>query len=56
MKALIKILSLISLIATILPSILVFNNVISMETNKLIMTLGTLLWFSTAPFWMNKKV
>ncbi|MBK8946849.1 MAG: hypothetical protein IPM32_16490 [Ignavibacteriae bacterium] len=53
MKTVLMILSLIGLISTILPSILVFTNVISMETNKIIMAIGTILWFSSATFWMN---
>lgn len=56
MRSLLKATSLIGLIATILPSILVFNGDITLENNKIIMMVGTLLWFISAPFWMNKKV
>ena len=55
MKSLLKIVSLIGLLATIIPSFLVFWGVISLDSNKVLMIIGTLLWFSTAPFWMNKK-
>ncbi|MBK7107015.1 MAG: hypothetical protein IPH62_17215 [Ignavibacteriae bacterium] len=55
MKA-IKVISLLSLIACILPSVLVFNNVVTLEDNKLIMIFGTIGWFLTSPFWMNKKI
>ncbi|MFZ1290467.1 MAG: hypothetical protein WAR79_10260 [Melioribacteraceae bacterium] len=56
MKLLIKIISMVSLVACILPSILVLNNVITLEQNKFVMMLGTILWFLTSPFWMNKKI
>ncbi|MCD6596695.1 MAG: hypothetical protein J7L04_03355 [Bacteroidales bacterium] len=55
MKSLLKIISLIGLLVTIIPSFLVFADVIAPDTNKLLMIAGTLLWFSTAPFWMNKE-
>jgi len=56
MRSLLKILSLIGLLATIIPSFLVFAGVVTLDNNKLIMIFGTILWFATAPFWMNKKV
>ena len=55
MRSLLKIVSLIGLLATIVPSLLVFWGVITLDSNKVLMIIGTLLWFSTAPFWMNKK-
>lgn len=54
MKTLLKILSAIGLILTLLPSFLVFAGVIEFDTHKLLMLIGTILWFATAPFWMNK--
>ena len=56
MKSLLKIVSLIGLLATIIPSFLVFGGVITLDSNKVLMMIGTLLWFISAPFWMNKKV
>ena len=55
MKTVLKIVSLVGLIATIVPSFLVFADIITLDTNKLLMILGTLLWFISVPFWMNKK-
>jgi len=55
MKILLKILSFIGLIMTLVPSFLVFNGTISLDMNKWLMLLGTILWFVTAPLWMNKK-
>ncbi|MCK5456626.1 MAG: hypothetical protein KAI45_05815 [Melioribacteraceae bacterium] len=56
MKTLLKLVSLVGLLATIVPSFLVFADIITLDTNKLLMMLGTLLWFISVPFWMNKKV
>lgn len=56
MRSLLKATSLVGLIATIVPSILVFTGNINLDTNKILMLVGTLLWFISAPFWMNKKV
>ena len=56
MKTILKLFSLMGLLITIVPSFLVFADVISLDTNKLLMILGTLLWFISVPFWMDKKV
>ncbi len=56
MRSILKVISLVALIITIVPSVLVFTGTISLENNKLLMILGTLLWFASAPFWMNKKI
>ncbi len=56
MKTLLKLVSLVGLLATIVPSFLVFADIITLDANKLLMMLGTLLWFISVPFWMNKKV
>ena len=56
MKNLLKIISAIGLVLTLVPSFLVFTQTIDLENHKLLMLIGTILWFGTAPFWMNKKV
>lgn len=56
MKSLLKLVSLIGLIVTIVPAFLVFADVITLSNSKVLMMVGTLLWFASAPFWMNKKV
>ena len=56
MKAFLKILSAIGLILTLAPSFMVFSGVITLDMDKWLMLLGTIMWFVTAPFWMNKKV
>lgn len=54
LKLLLKLLSAIGFILTILPSFFVFNNTIDLNTDKLLMFIGTIIWFSSSPFWMNK--
>ena len=54
MKALVKGISYIGLLATIVPSILVFSGVMQLSMHKMIMVIGMVLWFATAPFTINK--
>lgn len=54
-KKLLIILSIIGLILTVVPSILVFTQMITMTLNHQLMVAGMVLWFITAPGWMNKK-
>ncbi len=55
MKILLSIISVVGLLLTIIPAFLVFFGSISLEQNKNLMLVGTILWFLTAPFWLNKK-
>ncbi len=55
MKIILKIISAIGLILTLVPSFMVFSGTITIDSHKWLMLLGTILWFSSAPFWMNKK-
>lgn len=55
MKILLKIISFIGLGLTLIPSILLFSGQINADTCKLLMLVGTVLWFVTAPFWMNES-
>lgn len=54
MKALMSILAIIALGLTVIPSILVFNEAITLDLHKKLMTAGTLLWFVAAPLWFRK--
>lgn len=54
MKKLIPFISILCLLLTLLPSFFVYLQLIDLETNKALMLIGTLGWFLTAPFWMNK--
>ena len=55
MKRILMLISFVSLGMTIVPAFLVFAQKISMEHNKILMFVGTLGWFLTAPFWMKKE-
>ena len=55
MKLLLKIISLSGLALTIVPSFLVFKGVIEMNTHFILMVVGLVLWFSSAPFWMKSQ-
>lgn len=55
MKLLLQIISYLGLGLSIIPAILVFQGSIDSATCKTLMALGTLMWFTTAPSWMNKS-
>lgn len=47
--------SIAGLALTIIPSVLVFAQDMTMETHKQYMLAGMLMWFCTAPFWMKEQ-
>lgn len=53
MKSLVKLISFTGLGLSIIPAILVFQESITPDTCKNLMTVGTVMWFTTAPSWMN---
>lgn len=55
MNLLLKLISFTGLALTVLPSILVFKDVISFEHHTLLMFIGMILWFASSPFWMKEK-
>jgi hypothetical protein len=55
MKVLLIIISIIGLGLTIIPSILVFMQDISLESHKQLMLIGMILWFATAPLWIKEQ-
>jgi hypothetical protein len=54
-KSFLKIISYVGLLLTLVPAFLVFFQKIDLSTNKYLMLLGTVLWFGSAPLWMNKS-
>lgn len=54
MKILMKIGSFFSLVLTIVPSILFFVGDLELSQMKWYLVTGMVLWFVTAPFWINK--
>jgi len=55
MKTICKTISYIGLLATVVPSFLVFGGTIELQTHITMMSIGMILWFVTAPFWMGRK-
>ena len=49
MKLLLRILAVLALGLTVIPAILVFQEVIAWQTHAHLMLAGTILWFITAP-------
>lgn len=54
MKRLLMAGSIVGLGLTIVPAFLVFAGTLTWGTHALLMAIGALLWFGTAPFWMGK--
>ncbi len=52
---LLKTISYLALGGTIIPSLLVFFGDMNLTTNKRIMAVSMVVWFITAPFWINKN-
>jgi hypothetical protein len=55
MKHLLKAGSVAGLALTIVPAFLVFAGTLTWRTHAVLMAVGALLWFGTAPFWMLKR-
>ena len=49
-----RVLSWIALAGSIVPAILFFNGQITLDQTKLWMLVSTVLWFVTAPLWMDR--
>ena len=54
MKPLLKLISFAGLGFTVVPSLLVFAGDITWNTHAALMLLGTVLWFGSAPYWMQE--
>ncbi len=55
MRILLIIASMAGLVLTIVPSVMVFVQEMSLDNNKQLMLLGMVLWFGTSPFWMKEQ-
>lgn len=55
MKTFMAVLAILALGLTVIPSILVFAGKMELTMHKQLMTLGTFLWFVSAPIWFRKK-
>ncbi len=56
MRRIFKILSAAALLMTIVPPVLYFQGMIPLATNHTIMAVGMIIWFITAPLWINEKI
>jgi hypothetical protein len=54
MRYILKAGSFVGLVLTVIPAFLVFSGRLTWDTHALLMAVGALLWFVTAPFWMVK--
>jgi len=52
MKHLLKAGSVAGLGLTVVPAFLVFSGALTWHTHAVLMAVGAVLWFATAPFWM----
>ncbi|WP_297087999.1 hypothetical protein [uncultured Draconibacterium sp.] len=55
MKKILMIISYLGLAFTILPSILVVKGTVTLQNHFWLMSIGMILWFGTAPFWMKSQ-
>jgi hypothetical protein len=54
MKRILQLVSLLGLLMTAGPAVLVFGGVLTWTQHTDAMFVGALLWFATAPFWMQE--
>jgi hypothetical protein len=54
MKTVLKIVSYVGLVLTVVPAFAVMAGAISWETHALLMFIGMVVWFCSAPFWMRR--
>jgi len=55
MSTILKIISFAALALTLVPAFLVLWGYIDPSLSKTLMLIGTIVWFGTASFWMNKS-
>lgn len=55
MRALLKVGSFVGLGLTVVPAFLVLSGTLAWDTHAVLMAVGAVLWFATAPFWMVKE-
>jgi high-affinity Fe2+/Pb2+ permease len=51
----IQLISYLGLALSVVPGFLVFFGKMEFESYKIWILIGTILWFVSAPFWINKK-
>ena len=56
MKTLLKAISFLGLALMFVSAVLVFNDALKTETYRILILLGTVLWFVPVPFWMKRRL
>ena len=56
MNAILKAISLLALVATILPAVLYAAGIMDLPTVKTTALVGTVAWFATCPLWMSREL
>ncbi len=56
MKPIAKIVSLVALGAVVIPCLLFFAGMTSLNTVKTLALIGTVLWFIATPMWMGREL
>jgi hypothetical protein len=56
MKKLLKAISFIGLGLMFVSAVLVFNGSMTPETYRVLILVGTALWFGPVPFWMKRRL
>ena len=51
-----KIISLIALVATVVPSLLYFSGAVTHDVVKLVALIGTIVWFIATPIWIGRTL
>lgn len=56
MNQITKIISLVALLVTTVPSVFYFYGLISLDVVKPLALVGTIVWFIATPMWMGRKL
>jgi len=55
MRKLLQLISIVALIATLVPAVMFMNGSIDLDMVKTLMTIATFVWFIVTPFWMGRE-
>jgi len=55
MRKLLQLISIVALIATLVPAVMFMNDSIDLDMVKTTMTIATFMWFIVTPFWMGRE-
>ncbi len=55
MKSFLKTLSFLGLVLTMIPPVLIYLGKIDLQQTHVLMLIGMVCWFISAPFWINKQ-